>query len=249
MVNILEKMAVLFAGVANLLSTVIIGLLSGIEFNTAAGIIGKSGGIGNQIARLGVNTGLGKVAGPALAAAVGIGGGTMLGTSLGASTGRAGIGSTIGSALGAGVGFYFGGPVGASYGAGIGGLLGGGASAIGDDVVSRPGYGERKLVTPTATVALNNEDNVIAYADDMMSSQTNLQLLSKGALAPKSVAPSVDLGPLSKKMDGLIAAISAQQITTEVSLNLDGNKVGNAIAKHARSTNIGVNKIQTLYGY
>jgi hypothetical protein len=36
----------------------------------------------------------------------------------------------------------------------------------GDDVVSQPGYGKRSLVTPSGVIALNNKDNIIAYADD-----------------------------------------------------------------------------------
>lgn len=38
----------------------------------------------------------------------------------------------------------------------------------GDDVISQPGYGKRSLVTPSGVIALNNRDNIIAYADDLM---------------------------------------------------------------------------------
>jgi uncharacterized protein YqgC (DUF456 family) len=37
-----------------------------------------------------------------------------------------------------------------------------------DDLVSKPGYGKRALLTPSGTIALNNKDNIIAYADDLM---------------------------------------------------------------------------------
>lgn len=38
----------------------------------------------------------------------------------------------------------------------------------GDDVVSLPGYGKRSLLTPSGVISLNNKDNIVAYADDMM---------------------------------------------------------------------------------
>lgn len=41
------------------------------------------------------------------------------------------------------------------------------APSTGDDVISKSGYGSRSLVTPGGTIALNNNDTVIAYADDL----------------------------------------------------------------------------------
>lgn len=54
-----------------------------------------------------------------------------------------------------------------------GGATVGAANALpnkkkGDDVLSMAGYGKRTLVTPSGAIALNDKDNIIAYADDLV---------------------------------------------------------------------------------
>lgn len=54
----------------------------------------------------------------------------------------------------------------------------------GDDVVSKAGYGERTLTTPESSIALNNNDNVVAYAPQSIPTPASaVQMLSYGALA------------------------------------------------------------------
>ncbi len=54
----------------------------------------------------------------------------------------------------------------------------------GDDVfsksMSRPGYGARTLVTPSGAIALNNKDNVIAYANDLRSGNNGTEIKPEG---------------------------------------------------------------------
>jgi hypothetical protein len=69
-----------------------------------------------------------------------------------------------------GAGGLLGGAIGGAAGAGKGIIEA--ASATGDDVISRPGYGKRSLVTPSGVIALNNKDNIIAYADDLIGTET-----------------------------------------------------------------------------
>jgi hypothetical protein len=98
----------------------------------------------------------------------------------------------------------------------------------GDDMVSRSGYGERTLVTPTATVALNNNDNIIAYADDMIARNTGIELLSKGAIMGEanntSPVVNVDMSKLERKLDQVIGALSTMEV------NMDGIKVGRVLS-------------------
>jgi hypothetical protein len=56
------------------------------------------------------------------------------------------------------------------------------AGTTGDDVVSQPGYGKRSLVTPSGVIALNNKDNIIAYADDLVGTKK----LPYGSIAKKA---------------------------------------------------------------
>jgi hypothetical protein len=102
--------------------------------------------------------------------------------------------------------------------------------ADGDDVISRPGYGERTLVTPTANIALNNDDNVVAYADDMIARNTGIELLSKGAIVGGATT-NVDMGALERKIDQLIVAV--KQIPSgmnNIEVKMDSMKVGEIIA-------------------
>jgi hypothetical protein len=119
-------------------------------------------------------------------------------------------------------------------------LFGGGdsvAAQTADDMVSKPGYGDRALVTQDKVVALNNQDTVVAYADDMVSTEANITTLSKGALAPvidasKSTG-TMNTKNLEAKLDQVIAVV-AQIAPAVASMNvhLDGTKVGKVLAEN-----------------
>lgn len=79
--------------------------------------------------------------------------------------------------------------------AAIGGAIGygvGSAMTTGDDIVSKPGYGERTLVTPQGPVALNNQDTLIAG--------TNLYDEGELSAQPQS-QPTIDLTRMERKLD------------------------------------------------
>ena len=138
-------------------------------------------------------------------------GGTSLAMMGGQTPGASILASVAGAGLGAGLGFMFGGgPPGAVLGAQIGGWALGGLAGLfsaltGDDVVSSAGYGDRQLVTPTGTIALNNNDTVMAGTN----------LLSKGALSPESNARTEQL---HNKLDTLIGTLNNATTT----INVDG---------------------------
>ena len=97
----------------------------------------------------------------------------------------------------------------------------------GDDVVSRPGYGKRTLLTPNGAIALNNKDNIIAYADDMVGTKK----LPYGSIA-QTVA---NYGPLAASV-------------FERGKNTFGDKGLNAVRHLMQLTrgNVGLNKFDFL---
>jgi hypothetical protein len=128
--------------------------------NYTTGVIDKAGaGMFNPISLLGVGlTGLGAAASL-----------TGIGAALGVPMMSAGMTLATGGALGGAV-------LGANEG----------INAVnkvkkGDDVISQPGYGKRSLVTPSGVIALNNKDNIIAYADDLAGTKK----LPYGSIAKK----------------------------------------------------------------
>lgn len=139
-------------------------------------------------------------------------GGKSLGTAMGATPEAAGNGALIGSGLATLAALILAPETGglslALLGA-AGGLAGGGfagfASQKGDDVISSAGYGDRQLVTPTGTIALNNNDTVMAGTN----------ILSKGALSPESNARTEQL---HNKLDTLIGTLNNATTT----INVDG---------------------------
>jgi hypothetical protein len=124
-----------------------------------------------------------------------------------------------------------------------GAALGGGiaATGMGDDVISRPGYGERMLVTPNHAIALNDKDNVVAYANDMVSNAatTGVQMLSYGELGRQAekqatTTVNVDLGKLEQKLDAVIRSIGSMKV------EMDGTSVGKILASNeARAATYG----------
>ncbi len=116
---------------------------------------------------------------------------------------------------------------------------------FGDDVVSRSGYGERTLVTPSGAIALNNRDNVVAYADDMVSDAVNtgVRFLSFGALGrdankqktETTPSVSVDLTKLEAKLDQVVNAIGRMNV------EVDGQKIGKIlVGRTDASTTVGL---------
>lgn len=130
------------------------------------------------------------------------------------------MGNTAMKALvGAIGGFAVGGPMGALIG-GVGGLVGGLTSSA-DDMV---GYGARTLSTPTGTVALNNNDTVIAgtnlfKGDDVMS-------FPKGKL-------NLGGGNNSRLEDLMSTLIDVTKTgnNKQIGVNLDGRAVGTGIVR------------------
>ena len=104
----------------------------------------------------------------------GAGGGAALAAGLLTAAAIAGIPFTGGTSLALLAGST-------ALGAGGAYALGQKGKTTGDDVISQPGYGKRSLVTPSGVIALNNRDNIIAYADDLMGT-TKLPL---GAITSK----------------------------------------------------------------
>lgn len=82
----------------------------------------------------------------------------------------------------------------------------------GDDVVSRSGYGDRTLTTPNGSVALNNRDTVVAFADDMIS---GVRTLSLGSIARQSRGASSDT-TLVNKINELITVLQNSNTTINI---------------------------------
>lgn len=193
---------------------------------TAKSALSAFGGAAGTLGRIGMG---------ATGAAIGVGG-AMLGRSL-VEEGKTKTGIGVG-ALAGGVGgallaaalapFTGGGSLALYAGlAGGGALLGGGYSAMGmkgDDVVSQPGYGNRILQTPTQTISLNNDDNVVAYADDMVAKNTGIELLSKGSIVSNTPTQqpivNIDFTRLEAKLDNVVNAIASMKV------QMDGSSVG-----------------------
>jgi hypothetical protein len=86
----------------------------------------------------------------------------------------------------------------------------------GDDTISKSGYGDRTLTTPNGSVALNNRDTVVAFADDMIS---GVRTLSLGSIA-KNIQPAASDPTLITKINELIAVLQSSTTT----INID-NKI------------------------
>jgi hypothetical protein len=73
----------------------------------------------------------------------------------------------------------------------------------GDDVVSQPGYGKRSLVTPSGVIALNNKDNIIAYADDLDGTKK----LPYGSIAKKASEKYEQLDNFKRQVNDVFAQL------------------------------------------
>jgi hypothetical protein len=90
----------------------------------------------------------------------------------------------------------------------------------GDDVMSEGGYGNRTLLTPKGSIALNNNDTVIAG--------TNLG--GKGNPSP-TPAPQQDLSPLLNEMKALRQEqAKSNSKPTVVENSMNGTKFGTSVA-------------------
>jgi len=103
-------------------------------------------------------------------------------------------------------------------------LLGGaimGAKALmkGDDVIS-PGYGKRAILSPEGTIALNNNDTVVAGTD----------LGGGGGSAQAIQGPSVDLTPMIAAINEVKAAVDGL-MNRPVVINMDGKQVGSNLVQ------------------
>jgi hypothetical protein len=175
-----------------------------------------------------------------LGGAVGIGGGTALGMATGGSAKASAIGSLIGTVAGGVLGSVI--PViGIPLGAAAGGFIGGGIAGMmdgmyGDDFISTPGYGSRVLLTPNKAIALNNEDNFVAYANDLVSTEAGLQFFNKGALVNDTpttqTMQKLDTSGLENKMDKFLQSLDTNLRTALSSTHvyMDGVAVGRRLA-------------------
>ena len=102
-------------------------------------------------------------------------------------------------------------------------LMYGGLQAFkGDDIISPPpggnGYGKRTLFGPEGSIALNDNDTIIAGTD-----------LGGGDSTPQPVtSPSFNITPLVERMDRMNEVLN-QILAKEGTVELDGTKVGTAL--------------------
>lgn len=169
---------------------------------------------------------LGSVFGYGLAGMAGVLGGSAIGMGMGGTALGSSTGSIIGTILGGIAGSFFG-PGGTMIGMSLGGMAGGalgGYVTSGDDVVSKPGYGDRMLVTPTSTIALNNSDNIIAYADDLISGISGATKYPLGTLNNNnSGLTEAYITRMEAKLDQLVRAIGSMEV------KMDGKEVGKVL--------------------
>jgi putative intracellular protease/amidase len=271
LVNSGEVVAKILGGMAAIAGGIQVALLTRIAYNT----MNMSGALGNFTRATGgapaaggtpsVPGGTSAPSGMTKAL-----GGAKMGAKVGALTGIvSGIAEyqesgDIKKALGRGLANMAGSVIGGALGSfipipGVGTMLGATAGSFAanwlfdkvfgtaDDLMSKPGYGERTLVTPTRAIALNNNDNIVAYADDLMATSAGLQFGALGQFAPQTPtsAPvnniNVDLSKLEAKLDAVVRAIGSMDV------KLDGNKVGQVIVSNdQRAAQAGVFRAQRL---
>jgi hypothetical protein len=191
--------------------------------NTAA-LISNLGGTGALLKTMGSGT-LGKMVPGAAAGLVGTGVGTAETAATCGNVNNALIGGTIGTVVStAAIALApetFGTSLLLPLLAPLVTSLIGGRVGKGDDILSSAGYGARSLVTPTGTVALNNNDTVMA----------GTKLMSPGALtapASTSTAPvvntvNVDMSKLEARFDKLASSLGN---LGNMKVEMDGHTVG-----------------------
>jgi hypothetical protein len=238
--NALTILGTIMSGISGILGIVHSALLHKIAMRIGAPMpagLATAGRLGAGAAGLGIGIG-GALMGREMVKGGNVGGGLATGA-LAGGIGATMLALTLAPATGGMSLLALG-----ALGAGAGTLLA--ASGKGDDVISQAGYGERSLVTPTGVVALNNEDNIVSYADDMVSTNTGLQMLSKGSIAEnvRSNTPTqvnVDMSALENKLDQVVRAIGGMQV------NMDSTKVGRVLINNSDTGgSVGVMRTQNL---
>jgi hypothetical protein len=196
---------------------------SALLLNTEA-LLSTQGGISALLKSMGGGT-LGKMVPGVGAGLVGTGVGTAVTAATGGNVNNALIGGTIGTVLSTAAAFFapetFGTSLLLPLLAPLVMSLIGGRVGKGDDILSSAGYGARSLVTPTGTVALNNNDTVMA----------GTKLMSPGALtspASTTTAPvvntvNVDMSKLEARFDKLASSLGN---LGNMKVEMDGHTVG-----------------------
>ena len=167
---------------------------------------------------------------------------------LGGALGGAGVAALGGAALAALLAPITGGSSLAAYAllAGTGALAGGAyAGLAGDDVVSKSGYGKRSLVTPSGVIALNNKDNIVAYADDF-AGNTRMPYGSISDMFKQFTKSGIEYGPLVESMKDK----SARDRFFKNFLPTMANKatLGKAFPNATKGIDIGMRTVPTFLG-
>jgi hypothetical protein len=99
-----------------------------------------------------------------------------------------------------------------------GAIMGVKALTKGNDVIS-PGYGKRAILSPEGTIALNNNDTVVAGTN-----------LSGGESSQAIQGPSIDLTPMIVAINEVKAAVDGL-MNRPVVINMDGKQVGSNLVQ------------------
>jgi len=105
--------------------------------------------------------------------------------------------------------------------AGLLATIGSATAMYGDDIFSPPpggnGYGKRTLFGPEGSIALNDNDTIIAGTN-----------LGGGKTETASTSPSINIAPLVEQMNRMNTTLQAI-LAKEGTIELDGTKVGTAL--------------------
>lgn len=218
--------------------------------------IGESGGAG-QLIKGRAQQGAGVGAGVGATGAGLLAGLALIGSGVGIPAGLALIGASM--AAGGIAGGVTGGATGATVGLAEAGVRK--TAKPGDDVISQAGYGKRSLVTPSGVIALNNKDNIIAYADDLMGTERlPYGIISKqmGTLEMLSTNKLAQISSSFEKMFSGLDKISLFGDKLNASVNKlikpDGllgsvSKFTSSLQKTVASTTSGITgKISSIFG-
>lgn len=145
----------------------------------------------------------------------------------GAAIARGGLMASIGSAIASAWASAMSlGPIAGPIAAvGLSALVGAavGKYLLADDMVSTPGYGDRVLTGPEGSIALNNNDTVVAGTDLFKSKSTGAQYNQGQGMV---IAPLVDeVRMLRQEMKRILTRIANK----DSNLYMDGNKVGSSL--------------------
>ena len=145
----------------------------------------------------------------------------------GAAIARKGLMASIGSAIASAWASAMSlGPIaGPLVAVGLSALVGAavGKYLLADDMVSTPGYGDRVLTGPEGSIALNNNDTVVAGTDLFKNKSTGGQYNQGQGM---TITPLVDeVRMLRQEMKSILTRIANK----DPNLYMDGNKVGSSL--------------------